>query len=266
MNRNLAILAVFLLATGCADSPPAHQDTARPKPAPPNRALPRRVEPVALDCAVNGGKAEYHAQTQSMPPTVDLSYSGSRPTSQGAELALRNCMQHVAETKFVAAEVLGTVWYSQSGSDDDAHMVTLRDGSDHLVYQPDGKKIITSKEREGGPVNTVEENVAGGYFVEAETNKVLVAPFGTFIHLSVVFQKEPTEKRAFEVLLGEVRKSVNKQAKPVLTRGFAKVGPRDDPAARRQVNGSNGRFVSVEFEPKNPGVVTTSAGTVERLN
>jgi hypothetical protein len=36
------------------------------------------------------------------------------------------------------------------------------------------------------------------------------------------------------------------------------------PAAHRQVKGSNGRYISVEFEPKHPDVFTTSAGSVER--
>ena len=130
---------------------------------------------------------------------------------------------------------------------------------------PDSKRIITWKQREGGPADVVEENVAGGYFLVTETNKVLVAPGGTFVHLSVVFKKEPTEKRAFEVLVAELKNAVGKQSKPVPTTAFAMVGTRDNPAARRQVKGSNGQFISADFDPKHPDVLTTSAGTVERL-
>ncbi|OFW10573.1 MAG: hypothetical protein A3H96_21620 [Acidobacteria bacterium RIFCSPLOWO2_02_FULL_67_36] len=265
MNRNVAIVVALLLATGCTESPAPRRETTTARTTPPNPSLPKTAQPVALECAGKGVKAEYVAQTQSMPPTVDVSFRGSRPTSQAAERALRKCIQQVADTKFVTAEVMGTVWYSRSGSEDDAKMVTLPDGSDHLVFQPDGKKVITWKQREGGPASTVEENVAGGYFVETEVNKVLVAPGGTFISLAVVFQKEPTEKHAFEVGVGELKKALAKQAKPVPTTAYVMVGPRNDPAARRQVKGSNGRFISVDFEPKRPDVLTTSAGSVERL-
>ena len=220
---------------------------------------------MAVDCVGKGIKTEYSAQTQSMPPTVDVSFRGPRPTSQAAERALRKCLQQIADTKFVTAEVVGTVWYSRSGSEDDADIMTLPDGSDHLVFQPNGKKIITWKQREGGPADVVEENVAGAYFVVTETNKVLVAPGGTYISLSVVFQKKPTEKSAFEVLVAELKKAINKQPKAVQTTAYAMVGPRNDPATRRQVKGSNGRFVSAEFEPERPDVLTTSAGTDERL-
>ena len=161
MKRNLAIVAL-LLATGCTGSPTPSQETTRAKP---NPSLPKTVQPVALNCAEHGVKAEYSAQTQFAPPTVDVSFRGTRPTSQRAEKALRTCMQQMADTKFVTAEALGTVWYSKSGSDDDADIVTLPDGSDHLAYQPEGKRIITWKQREGGPADTVEENVAGGYFL-----------------------------------------------------------------------------------------------------
>jgi hypothetical protein len=81
-----------------------------------SRRTGEEVQPVALNCAGKGVKAEYHAQTQSMPPTVDVSFRGSRPTSQAAERALRTGLQNVADTKFVIAEVPDTV--------------TLPDGSD----------------------------------------------------------------------------------------------------------------------------------------
>lgn len=268
MSRNFAIFVALILATACTESPtPERAATAKPARPPKSSdpSLPKRVEPVSLECGAKMAKAEYSAQTQSAPPTVDVSFRGSRPTSQTAERVLRNCLKEVADTKLVAAEVLGTVWFSPSGSDDDAEIVTLPDGSRHLAFQPDTKKIITWKQREGGPADAVKENVAGGYFVRSETKKVLVAPFGTFIHLSVVFKKEPTEKHAFDVLIAELKEAISEQAKPVSTTAFAKVGPRNDPAAQRQVEGSNGTFIRAEFDPKRPDVLTTSAGTIERL-
>jgi len=269
MNRSLAMFATLFLAAGCStESPTPEQGGQKPAAATtvPNASLPKRVEPVALACGPKGTKAEYHAQTRSMPPTVDLSFSGSRPTSQVAERVLRKCLQEVADGKFVSVEVLGTIWYSRSGSDDDATTVALPDGSEHLVFRADTKRIITWKQREGGPSDVVKENVAGGYFVRSETNKVLVPPYGSFISLSVVFKKEGTEKQAFEVLIAEVKKAVSAQAKPVSTTAYAMVGPSNDPAAQHQVKGSSGQFISVEFDPKRgPDVLTTSAGTSERL-
>jgi hypothetical protein len=144
-------------------------------------------------------------------------------------------------------------------------MVTLPDGSDHLIYRPADKKVITGKEHEGEPVDTVEENASGGYFVVTQRHKTLVAPHSTFIHLIVVFQKEPSEKRAFEVMVAELKKAVSKETRQVTISAFAEVGPRNDPAGRTDLMGSNGRAMSVDFDPKSPDVLTTSAGSVERL-
>lgn len=271
MKQRVAIVTLLLLAVACGGPSKSSETSDQPsvstqKPAAtPDPSLPKRVDPVPLNCAAKGVQAEYSAQTQSMPPTVDLIYRGSRPTSKVAERTLRNCLQHVADTKLVGTEVMGTVWHSKSGKEDDDETVALPDGSSHLVYQPASKRIITWKEREGVPADTVETNTAGGYFVVSETNKVLVAPGGTYIHLSVVFQKEPTEKHAFEVLTAELRKAVTKQTSRVPTTSSAFVGPPNDPAARQALKGSNGRYMSVDFDPNRPDFLTTSAGTQESL-
>ncbi len=155
---------------------------------------------------------------------------------------------------------MDTVWYSKSGRESDDDMVTLKDGSSYLFYQPDSKRIITWSQRLGEQPSTTEENVAGGYFVKTETNKILVAPGGTFVHLSVVFKNEPTEKNAFEVLIAEVKNAVAKQKPPVATTGFAQVGRRDNPAAWRQVKGADGHFILVEFDPKRGDQLVSSTG------
>jgi len=256
-------LLFILCMTGCNEPPVRDTQSGKPAPRPAPDAktgLPTRVEPVTIPCAGKGYTAKYSAQTQSMPATVDVTFRGVAPTSDAAERALERCLQVVADTKFVTTEVMGTVWYSKSGRESDDDTVTLKDGSSHLLYQPDGKRIITWNQRDGEQPSTIEENVAGGYFVKTETNKILVAPGGTFVHLSVVFKNEPTERNAFEILIAEVKNTVAKQTSPLATTGFAQVGRRDNPAAWRQVRGADGHFIQVEFDPKRGDQLVSGTG------
>lgn len=259
--RAAMVLLISFGLAGCSE-PPSRQ--ARPNtattPAPDTRAgLPVRVEPVTVSCAGPGYTAKYSAQTQSMPATVDVTFRGAAPTSDAAEGALTRCLQVAADTQFVTTEVMGTVWYSRSGRESDDDTVALKDGSNHLLYQPDSKRIITWNQREGH-TPTVEDNPAAGYFVKSETHKVLVAPGGTFVHLSVVFRNEPTEKAAFEVVIAEVKKAISKQTSPVATTGFAQVGRADNPAAWRQIKGADGTFIQVDFDPKRGDQLVSGTG------
>jgi hypothetical protein len=194
-----------------------------------------------------------------MPATVDVTFRGAPPTSDNAERALTRCLQVVADTQFVTTEVMGIVWYSRSGLESDDETVAMKDGSSHLMWQPEGKRIVSWNQREG-QTPTIEQNPAGGYFVKTETNKILVAPGGTFVHLSVVFRKEPTEKAAFEAVIAEVKKAIAKQTSPVATTGFAQVGRVENPAAWRQVRGADGRFIQVEFDPKRGDELVSGSG------
>ena len=69
--------------------------------------------------------------------------------------------------------------------------------------------------------------------------------------VAVVFKKEPTKKRAFDVLVSEMKGAIAKASKPVPITTYAIVGTKENPAARRQIKGSNGKFHSVEFDPLN---------------
>jgi hypothetical protein len=263
VGRAAVALLMYASVAGCNESPSSRNVSSRaaaPSAArDPKSGLPVRVEPVKISCSGKGYTATYSAQTRSMPATVDVTFRGAAPTSDTAERGLRRCLQVVADTQFVTTEVMGTVFYSRSGRESDDEPVALKDGSDHLVYQPENKRIITWNQREGDTA-TVESNSAGGYFVRSETHKVLVPPGGTFDSLSVVFEKEPTEKTAFEVVIAEVKKAIAKRTLPVATSGFAEVGTAANPAGWRQIRGADGRYISVEYDPKRGDQLVSGSG------
>jgi hypothetical protein len=254
-------LSGFLAACAAPAPPePAQQQPAAAKASADSRAgLPIRVEPVEISCAGKGYTAKYFAETCSVPPTVDVTFRGVQPTSASAEQALRRCLEAVAQSQFLATEVMGTAWYSKSGVESDDEIVALKDGSNHLLYRPENKEIVSWNARDGQEPQ-IAVNAAGGYFVKTEVNKILVAPGGTFIHLSTVFAKEPSEKLAYETAIAEVKQSVASQANPVATSAFIKVGAAANPAAWRQVRGADGEFIMAEFSPKRGKQIVSGSG------
>jgi hypothetical protein len=153
---------------------------------------------------------------------------------------------------------LGNVWYSVSGRKDNDDVVALLDGSDHLVYRPETKDIVTWKEREGE--KTIVTENAQAYFVEYTEHNVLVSPFGKFAIMAVVFNKAPTEKAAFDALIAQVTSAVGGQPTKLDTTAYAYIGSRGDPAGRRPIKGSDGKTVTVEFDPRRNGKLTTVSG------
>src|SRR5262245_51679834 len=94
-----------------------------------------------LRCASPGFTATYSPAARGVPPMVDVTFR-AKPSSATAEAALRKCVKEAADTMFVTSELMGTAWHGDE-------TVTLPDGSDHLVYDPKSKRIITWNEREG---------------------------------------------------------------------------------------------------------------------
>jgi hypothetical protein len=144
---------------------------------------------------------------------------------------------------------MAKAWYSKSGVEDDDETVDLPDGSGYLVYRVASQDVVSEKQNSGEPAPHVVDGPANEYFISTEISKVLVPPFGNFIHMSVVFKAEPTEKRAYEVLISEVRKAVVGQSPRISTAAFAQVGRKGDPASWRQVKSADGRYIDVTFDP-----------------
>jgi hypothetical protein len=193
-----------------------------------------------LRCAAPGYTATYSPPKTGIVPVVDVTFR-AKPSSAVAEATLRKCVKEAADTMFITAELMGNVWF---GDD----LVTLLDGSDHLVYNPKTKQILTWNEREGTKV--VPQSQGAGFFTEYQERKVLVAPFGTYGTMDIVFANRPTEKVAYETAIAELTKAVQRTGGSKDVLAFVFVGPRENRAGRQQVKGSNGRYISVEFRVK----------------
>jgi len=164
-------------------------------------------------------------------------------------------MQLAADTMFITKELMGTVWCCQSTDDDET--LTLPDGSEHLVYDPTAKRIRTWNERSGVAPTITQAN---GYVVKYEEQKVLVKPGGKFATISVVFARRPTEKVAYETLIAELSKAIDRSKRAIKSTAFAFVGNKADPASWKGVKGSNEKFISADFDPKAPTRFRTAGG------
>ena len=136
--------AALIAVSGCGASP------AEQSPPSTRAELAREAEKiraVPLDCGGTGYTATYTAATRRHPDLIIVSFRGTAPAAATAEAALRECLTMVAGPKNVKSEVIATAWYSQSGQGDDYKTVPVPDGSSQLLYQPEGGRILTWKER-----------------------------------------------------------------------------------------------------------------------
>ena len=195
--------------------------------------------------------AEYSPGSGRQPvPTLTVVFYSTRPTSAQAETVLRACIDVAVKTFHVEGEMLANAWFSRTGSQaDEEGPLPLKDGSRHLSFDPKTGRVRTWNEREGVRPS-VAENPDQHYVVEYREDKVLVPPYGKFATLEVLFEQRPSEAAMYEILVTEIVKAVTKQQVRISTSAYAKTGPRNDPASKRQIRGSSGRYIFAEFNPK----------------
>jgi hypothetical protein len=207
-----------------------------------------------LKCSAPSAVATYSPARPSVPPMVDLTFRGRRPTSALAEKQLRTCVQEVLNTMFVQQEILANAWFGTSDADDE--LVPLVDGSKHIVADPKTKTIRTELERAGTRRETQQKQ---GYRSEREQQRILVPPGGTFESVTVVFPQAPTEKRAYEAAISEALQwiATTKHSEDVTV--YVNVGG-SDPAGRKPMLGADRRPIWVAFEKKRPNRLFGSSG------
>lgn len=109
------------------------QFVSQPTPKPASSDLPKRADDQPLDCSGAGYTAVFKPQTQYAPVMVDVTFRGKQPRPVVAENALRSCMKHAHQVKSFQSDVLGTAWWSKSGTTEDDDIQTLTDGEGHLA-------------------------------------------------------------------------------------------------------------------------------------
>lgn len=190
--------------------------------------------------------------------TLNVFVYGKKPSSTRAEKVLRYNLK-AALALYKGKDVLATAWHVKDG---DEHMIPLKDGSNHLIYIAKEKKTKTWKEHNGTKTD-VSTSKQKGYFVEYVERDILVPPKGRkFASLDVVFEKQPSRKKAYRILVAEIKKAVAKQEKKWGTTSYAYVGKRQDPASRVQIRDTEkqGRgYIFVEYDPAS-GKITGSDG------
>ena len=221
----------------------------------------------AITCSVPTvplrSQAEYVAGTPGIPPTLAVTFNKIRPSSEQAESVLRACISALAKTVRVNGELLANAWYNPAptgSTANDEGPLPLRDGSLHLSFDPKTGRIRTWNEREGvRPM--MRDDPKGEYFTEYTEEKIVVPPYGKFASLDVVFVAPPPEAVISTTLIAEVKRAVQRQTTKLNTTAYAKTGPRGNKAAQRQVRGSNGKFIGVEFDSKD-GQIRTLEGKI----
>jgi hypothetical protein len=195
-----------------------------------------------------------------VPPSLQVVFIGTKPTSAQAEAVLRACITVVAAKFAVPREMLANAWFAKvSPSADDEGPLTLPDGSDALVFDPIAKRTRTFSDRNG--VQPTTRN-AGPYFTVYREDNVIVPPYGKFASLDVVFPpgKVP-EADIYKALVQEMEKAVRAQSPRLSTSAYAKSGVKANSAGQVLIRGNDGKYIRVECDPKD-GKIRDRRGTV----
>jgi hypothetical protein len=142
------VAATLIAASACGPAPEKTGRTSAPARQAPE---PEKVRAVPLDCGEGSPAATFTPATRRHPNLIIVTFRGAQPGAEDVERALRRCLEAVASTKRVTSEVQATAWHTASGSDEDYKTLTVPDGSSQLLYQPEGGRILSWKERWPAP-------------------------------------------------------------------------------------------------------------------
>jgi hypothetical protein len=94
-------------------------------------------------------RVEYHDPVRGAAGvyTLDVIFH-YRPTASESARILRRELENAVATRPPRGDILASAWYSPTGAEIDEDLVTLPDGSQHLLYLGKLKKTITFNEYE----------------------------------------------------------------------------------------------------------------------
>ena len=168
--------------------------------------------------------------------------------SQQAEAILREELNRAINFFPPQGDIVATAWFSPTGNDIDEQQITLVDGSSQLIFSKKVNKVLTWKEYEGTKTQ-VQENKSDDYFTEYEENNVLVSPGKKFATLRVIFKKEISQSKAYEVLISELKRGLSNKITKWPTTAYAFIGNKSDPSSQKQIMDTDRSYIFVEYDP-----------------
>lgn len=167
---------------------------------------------------------------------------------QQAEAILREELDRIINFFPPQGDILATAWFSPTGNDIDEQQITLVDGSTQLIFSKKVNKILTWKEYEGTKTQ-MHENKAGDYFTEYEENKVLVSPGKKFATVRVIFNKETSQSKTYEILISELKRELSDKITKWPTTAYAFVGTKSDLSSQKQIRDADGSYIFIDYDP-----------------
>jgi len=168
--------------------------------------------------------------------------------SQQAEAILREELNRTINFFPPQGDIVATAWFSPTGNDIDEQQIILVDGSSQLIFSKKVNKVFTWKEYEGTKTQ-VQENKSGDYFTEYEENNVLVSPGKKFATVRVIFNKEISQSKAYEVLISELKRELSNKITKWPTTAYAFTGNKGDSSSQKQIRDTDGSYIFVEYDP-----------------
>ena len=176
-------------------------------------------------------------KTQSGVQMVNVTFSGRLPAPESVDKILRDEFEKVVK-KNPSKDALG---YAYLGEDDD---LTPNQFSGNLVYKAANKKIMTEDEYHGVKSSGTSNDA---YYVQTEEQQTLpgVTPKRTWLSISLVFPKAPSQSDSLDAIIAEVDKV---RGRGLDVNAYVKVGDKNVKTSWYQVKDTDGAFIFAGYK------------------
>lgn len=181
---------------------------------------------------------------------LTIYYNKVHPPTDEALKYLHTTLEHYIRL-YPDKDIMARSVFSLVGNERDEKPIQHPDGSSFIYYDATSKRITTENQR--AAVETKITTKPGkNYAVKYEEKNYPRGRQGT---LSGVFHSVPQGDEIYRVLVQELRKAVIGQTKKIKTTAYAFTGNLNDSTNMKQIMGSEGVYILVEWNPSDGKIV-----------
>ena len=181
-------------------------------------------------------KFEVEVKSQSGVQIINVTFIGRLPSAESVDKILREeCEKNVKKKPGQDA-----LCYAYLGDDD----LSPNQYNGNLIYKAAQKKILTEDEYNGVKSSSTSNEKYYVYTEEQQTSQG-VTPRRTWLSISLVFRKAPSQAEAYSAIIAEIEK-VRNRGMDVDT--YVKVGDKDVKTSWYQVKDTDGAYIFAGYK------------------
>ncbi|MCG2660676.1 MAG: hypothetical protein L6437_10580 [Kiritimatiellae bacterium] len=181
---------------------------------------------------------------------LTIYYNKVQPPTDEALKYLHTTLEHYIRL-YPDKDIMARSVFSLLGNERDEKPIQNPDGSSYIYYDATSKRITTENQR--AEVETKITTKPGKNYAVKYEEKIY--PRGRQGTLSVVFHSVPQENEIYRALVQELQKAVTGQNKKIETTAYAFTGNLNDSTNMKQIMGSEGVYIRVEWNPSDGKII-----------